>query len=428
MRTNLGELLCSGRAQGAYLLFTLALSTILFHATPVHAQTNVSIIVDQTWTDTGIQVTEGEPLNIAASGEMNYWTDGCPDTYSCIVTPDGIPIPECLARGVTQQQLEGFPAEAAGANLTCWSLMGMIGSDGIPFRVGSYLETTASVSGELFLGVNDSGPGDNTGSWNALIKHEGCAINSSTVAPQPPNTSRTEIGLGEEVDLSLPAGDGSTSWQLTGTGTLGPDGQYATYMADGAPGTATITATTDECENKAYIQFTVVPPSAIRMTPLAGNNYFHIFDRPDIGFEANIYVMPDTVSFYNAWFTEVSAPFVATGVYARENGGDHCGKGGCQPFKGMFGVVPGFGTQLMATDCVYSGPGAPPPFDPGYIQVTIPWQYASSATGDFTTFQNVPQWAEFTLDMTLESAKAGAYVLKDVQSPTGSVCSHLINN
>jgi YVTN family beta-propeller protein len=130
------------------------LALFLFLPALLSAQTQVSIILTQPWTDTGVQVTQGAGLDITASGQMDYYGT-CP---TCIVTPAGLPS-VCGA---------GF----AAPGLACYSLVGRIGSDGVPFEVGTSLQTTASSSGELFLGVNDNYFPDNSGSWTASVSSQ----------------------------------------------------------------------------------------------------------------------------------------------------------------------------------------------------------------------------------------------------------------
>jgi hypothetical protein len=48
-------------------------------------------------------------------------------------------------------------------------LIGKIGANGTPFEVGDNATITASVSGVLYLGVNDDDYNDNSGSWTATI-------------------------------------------------------------------------------------------------------------------------------------------------------------------------------------------------------------------------------------------------------------------
>jgi hypothetical protein len=128
----------------------------------VSPRNTVNVAVNSPWTDTKMKVVKGQSLSISATGEMNWYTGGCPGTpANCTVTPDGRDWSVCASFG------QGIVAQ----KLNCWSLIGRIGDSPI-FEVGSSLNNfTARASGELMLGVNDAGGGfaDNTGAWRADI-------------------------------------------------------------------------------------------------------------------------------------------------------------------------------------------------------------------------------------------------------------------
>jgi hypothetical protein len=152
------------------VVFALLLTVSVVPASRAQT-TEVEVISNQAWTDTGVQVTEGQPLNITANGGMNYWTGGCPEGQNCIVTPDGLPpCPDAVPPVI-------FP------ELNCVSLLGMIGQQGAAFEVGSDFQSTATSSGELYLGVNDGNFSDNTLGWTAWITSgDPCPINSVIVS------------------------------------------------------------------------------------------------------------------------------------------------------------------------------------------------------------------------------------------------------
>jgi len=122
----------------------------------------VRIALNAPWTDTGVRLVQGQPFSVAASGQMNWFTGGCPgSSANCTVTPDG------RSWSICEKFASGFIAP----NVNCWSLIGRI-DDGPVFEVGSSLDNfRGKFSGELFLGVNDDAGGfaDNTGQWNAEI-------------------------------------------------------------------------------------------------------------------------------------------------------------------------------------------------------------------------------------------------------------------
>lgn len=117
---------------------------------------DVDIVLTQAWTPTGITVEPGDSVLVEASGSMDWCTGGCPNSADHVVGPDG--------RSCTFGRI--------APRLKCWSLIGKIGEDGLPFQLGSASTIHVLGGGPLFLGVND-GPGDygdNTGSWHATIE------------------------------------------------------------------------------------------------------------------------------------------------------------------------------------------------------------------------------------------------------------------
>ena len=117
----------------------------------------VPVVVTQVFSDTDIGVTAGKQLTISATGMVNYMTNNCNES-SCVVSPAGLPTTACSS-------LQEFPAPT----LPCWSLIGKIGASGATFEVGTSLSETATSSGDLYLGINDNYPTDNTGSWSATV-------------------------------------------------------------------------------------------------------------------------------------------------------------------------------------------------------------------------------------------------------------------
>jgi hypothetical protein len=323
------------------------------------------------------------------------------------LTPLSVAFPKCITKGYEWCYESGIAANALSGT----------GTGSCPF-----------------LYPTDPAP---AGEWG-----KGCKITSQTVAQQPANTDRKILGVGEEVNLTLEGGDDSTAWQLEGPGTLSPQGQNAVlYMADDTTGAATITATADVCKEQSE-KFKVIAPSKVMMQNPSGD-YIHTEGYPDIGFQANVYIGPDTVSFYNVAFEEVNAPFKPTGVYACDGQlsppcgpvhYNHCSGSSCPSVLAVNPsvVVPGLGTQLDETDCVYSGQGAyvVPPYKPGSVTVSIPWQWFLDA-GNQNTFISVEQKAELegsdkslcgvVDNCALMTSKAGVTVSKNVDSADGTL-------
>jgi len=268
------------------------------------------------------------------------------------------------------------------------------------------------------------GNGNAPGSWVS----NGCSITSQTVAQQPPDIHRTTLGVGEVVSLALMGGDGSTTWELKGAGNLAElSGADVMYMASGSPGEVEITAKANTCSSSPSIKFNVIAPSTVVMqnSMSSGNNYCHTRDHPDLGFVTNVFIGPDTVSFENVSFQEVNGLFTVSGVYGCEKGEFHC-PNGCSPVSALQNtVLPGKGTQLDGMDTVYSGDpaaicGVAPPYTPGQIGISIPWQWYLDNTNP-VTFLNVTQDVQLGANgSTLNASKAGVTMTKAVVAPDGA--------
>jgi serine/threonine protein kinase len=103
------------------------------------------------WTDTGVSLTARERFVVHASGKVSFIQGATP------VGPDGDSQPHagvCVLPG---------PDHHAG-------LIGRISVSGVPFLVGSNFAGSADRSGELFLGINDIGVGNNGGAFTATVQ------------------------------------------------------------------------------------------------------------------------------------------------------------------------------------------------------------------------------------------------------------------
>ncbi|NNC91310.1 MAG: hypothetical protein HKN80_02335 [Acidimicrobiia bacterium] len=116
----------------------------------------VSVVVPGTeqWIDTGIDLSINDTVLIEADGAVTPAV-GREDHYG----PDGVPDrPSAHTFNVVGMK-------EANHN----SLIGRIGEAGAPFLVGSRLLSEADAEGRLFLGMNDTGVGNNAGEFTATI-------------------------------------------------------------------------------------------------------------------------------------------------------------------------------------------------------------------------------------------------------------------
>ena len=135
----------------------------------------VTVVSTKPWTDTGIVVSEGDEVEIVASGLVSW-------DYTYVETgPDGTDNPSGTAGFVVMDP--DVPAQSLVGNVAESETL-----DGKGFLVGSYfsgkipIENTTSANGTLFLGFNDGAVfhdrsgydawgfgGDNHGSFTAVI-------------------------------------------------------------------------------------------------------------------------------------------------------------------------------------------------------------------------------------------------------------------
>jgi hypothetical protein len=250
-------------------------------------------------------------------------------------------------------------------------------------------------------------------------------IISETVALTPGARSRTDIGVGEEVNLLAVGRLGnlpitvSVPWWTT-NGTITPVNGPAALLT--APDTAqkiTVTAGT------ATKEFNVIAPTSVAMEREAGTNVIHGQDTPISGLKMHVYLGPDNVNFSRVNYHELDVKPTMTGAYscpAKRAGASHCGAGVGNPCRDIAlsdTVVAGKGTDALEGDCAYSGHcGTDPPFGAGSVSLLIPYEYNVGA-GPFHFFRNVPQVHILATDgSTLTVRKDGASGATTVAAPT----------
>jgi hypothetical protein len=101
------------------------------------------------WTDIGITVRRGDRIGFSTSGQVSFRNG------TRAVGPDGS----------ASENRAGAPVQNVGVG----GLIGRVGN-GAPFAIGSSSQLiTMPASGRLFLGINDSGVGDNSGAFVVTI-------------------------------------------------------------------------------------------------------------------------------------------------------------------------------------------------------------------------------------------------------------------
>ncbi len=168
----------------------LALSlTVVSHRT-FAAASDVEVPVDRAWTETDVDLRQGETFHVDADGvakmirkhplEYIFGVD-----YDRSIGPAGTYIwPRDYAARWPRSLHATFPLPAG--NDGPWpgfGLIGRIGPDGEPFYVGKRYDGEASRAGRLWLGINDPYLRDNRGTFHAHITLDTSAPPEPTPRP-----------------------------------------------------------------------------------------------------------------------------------------------------------------------------------------------------------------------------------------------------
>jgi hypothetical protein len=114
----------------------------------------LTVAGDKEWTDTAIEILEGDTLRLSASGTINY-------TSSKTCGPDG-------GEREWKDLIRSLPVNDAGRG----ALVGKMGESGVvkAFLVGAKAEFQAQRHGRLFLGINDNDFSNNQGSFKVVVE------------------------------------------------------------------------------------------------------------------------------------------------------------------------------------------------------------------------------------------------------------------
>ena len=247
------------------------------------------------------------------------------------------------------------------------------------------------------------------------------SIASETVVALPTPKTRTDIGVGEKVDLTH--APGSATWTTTGGKLNATTGVKVRLTAPDTAQTITVTA------GAASIDFKVIAPNDVHMD-LSNKNVKHQKFHADSGIATQPFLLPDNVNFSNVSYHELNTGAVVTtpGAYSCLSGRGHCrtkSGGVCPELFMTDNVVAGKGTEAVSFDCIYSGDcQQSAPFTPGSITFAIPWEYQVGSLG-FHKFATVDQLSELAADgVTLRSKKikAEGSTTVDADSATLTEC------
>jgi len=112
---------------------------------------NLSVPANQPWTDSGIDVMQGDMLRFDAQGQTTYANGGDNQTN---------------AAGRNEIKSAKYPIPSLGVG----ALIGKVGPNGTPFQIGSSrAPITMPATGRLWLGINDEFWGDNGGNYQVTV-------------------------------------------------------------------------------------------------------------------------------------------------------------------------------------------------------------------------------------------------------------------
>jgi hypothetical protein len=158
----------------------------LHHAPGAHS---VTTDPNQQWTASGVQISDGELVQVVATGKVWYNVNQ-PRTNWTWSTPAGWawgskePFPannNCPAYGSVSY------GDILARALPCGSLLGKVGANGPVFELGAVKAFTAPVSGELYLGENSGSWGSESGGYTVTVS--GDLVGGKQPVPGP-NTSK----------------------------------------------------------------------------------------------------------------------------------------------------------------------------------------------------------------------------------------------
>jgi hypothetical protein len=262
--------------------------------------------------------------------------------------------------------------------------------------------------------------------------HPACTLASQTIATSPADRTRTTIGVGEEVTLTV-TGNPAT-WTISGGGTLSPNTgarRSVTLTAGDAAGSITVTATGSGCSCTNTLTFTVVQPSGWTMRRRTGTNLRHTNGRPGCGWRGTQFLHPNNVNFYRVQTREMDSQYVGTGSYSADTGDWH----GNYPLPDR--ASPWFtitmakhtnanGSEVNLIDSIDTGDGDPaatgtaPPFTVGAGHFDIVFQWKVTGSANIHSFASTRQEDEIFATGRCESRKGGNTEFTMYNDPTST--------
>ncbi len=243
----------------------------------------------------------------------------------------------------------------------------------------------------------------------------GCTIVSQTEHDQPPNRSRTKIGVGERVGLRVDPGP--ATWSVGIGGELSSEsGTDVTFTAGEEAANATITA---EVGGKSCsIQFEIVAPEGLSLERLDDRGFYHRQGKPSAGFVGRVHLLPADVNFDACEYKEEDVAAEGEDRCDFMDGQGHHPNPNFLPISST--VVPGRGSQ-SGIDTVKIRMTIPGSLAPGgTVTWSIPWLYRCSGGLDHP-IATIDQVARMDDTGTVTISKGGASVTKEKSEPNSTM-------
>ena len=250
--------------------------------------------------------------------------------------------------------------------------------------------------------------------------HPTCTIASQTFKRSPLDRTRTKLGVGEEVTITVTGNPATWAISDGDGGRISPRAgtqNSVTFTADKVAGSSTIIATGSGCSCINTITFTVVEPSDFTMRK-KGATLEHNNPHPDCGWTGLVYVHPNDVNFYRVQVREMDSQAVTTGSYNVPllTGAYH----GLYPLperaSSWFALTSHTeqrGSKASLEDHIYSGypgsgsSGAAPPFIAGTMHFPMTWQWRVAGSATRHNFPGFRQSHTIFATGRCRSSKAG---------------------
>jgi hypothetical protein len=247
------------------------------------------------------------------------------------------------------------------------------------------------------------------------------SITTQTEAKSPRERTRTKLGVGERVKISLtPMVTQPVTWKGSARGTIPQTFSSTNWY------TAPDRASTSEVVTAAFdgmvctVEFTVVAPSGVRMEQIPDIATFHRKGVPSAGFRARIYILPDDVSFSVIRIIEDRAEAIADGYYESERNDVHLRKKDPQSGKDIWMFMgehkEGFGTPVYGDDKVTTDTDHGTDYKTGSFIWDIPWLYRIG-DGPEIPFTTVQHRKTIDAEGTVTISKGGVSVTHRLDDP-----------